>query len=93
MKAMEYTGVIPPMLSSFTPEGEIYEKGMREIIRFTLPHVHGLYPIGTYGCGPLMSLSDRKRMLEIINSSRGYPKPRFDLLEPELVIRRSCGCK
>ena len=66
MKAMDYTGVIPPMLSSFTPNGEIYEQGMREIIRFTLPHVHGLYPIGTYGCGPLMSLSERKRMLEII---------------------------
>ena len=66
MKALEYTGVIPPMLSSFTASGEIYEQGMREIIRFTLPHVHGLYPIGTYGCGPLMSLSERKRMLEII---------------------------
>ena len=63
---MEYTGVIPPMLSSFTANGEIYEQGMREIIRFALPHVHGLYPIGTYGCGPLMSLSERKRMLEII---------------------------
>jgi dihydrodipicolinate synthase/N-acetylneuraminate lyase len=66
MKATEYKGVIPPMLSSFTTDGEIYEQGMREIIRFTLPHVHGLYPIGTYGCGPLMSLSERKRMLEII---------------------------
>ena len=66
MKAKEYTGVIPPMLSSFTADGEIYEQGMREIVRFTLPHVHGLYPIGTYGCGPLMSLSERKRMLEII---------------------------
>ena len=66
MKAKEYKGVIPPMLSSFTTNGEIYEQGMREIIRFTLPHVHGIYPIGTYGCGPLMSLSERKRMLEII---------------------------
>ncbi len=65
MKAREYTGVIPPMLSSFTASGEIYEQGIREIVRFTLPHVHGLYPIGTYGCGPLMSISERKRLLEI----------------------------
>jgi dihydrodipicolinate synthase/N-acetylneuraminate lyase len=66
MKAKEFTGIIPPLLSSFTKSGEIYEKGIREIIRFTLPHVHGYYPIGTYGCGPLMSETERQRVLEII---------------------------
>ena len=66
MKAKEYLGVIPPLLSSFTREGDIYEKGIREIIRYVLPHVHGLYPVGTYGCGPLMTLPERKRVLEII---------------------------
>lgn len=66
MKATEFTGIIPPLLSSFTREGEIYEKGLREIVRFTLPHVNGYYPIGTYGCGPLMTLDERKRVLEII---------------------------
>lgn len=66
MKAKEFIGIIPPMLSSFTPGGEIYEKGIREIIRFTLPYVDGYYPLGTYGCGPLMSLDERKRTLDII---------------------------
>lgn len=66
MKAKEFIGIIPPVLSSFTPSGEIYEKGIREIIRFTLPHVHGYYPIGTYGCGPLMSIPEREKTLEII---------------------------
>jgi len=66
MKAKEFIGVIPPIMSSFTREGEIYEKGVREIIRFTLPHVNGYYPIGTYGCGPLMSVEERKKVLEII---------------------------
>ena len=66
MKAKEFIGIIPPLLSSFTEDGEIYEKGVRDIIKFTLPHVNGYYPIGTYGCGPLMSLSERKRTLEII---------------------------
>ena len=66
MKAKEFIGVIPPIMSSFTKEGEIYEKGLREIIRFTLPHVNGYYPIGTYGCGPLMSVDERKKVLEII---------------------------
>ncbi len=66
MKAKEFIGVIPPIMSSFTKDGEIYERGMREIIRFTLPHVNGYYPIGTYGCGPLMSVDERKKALEII---------------------------
>jgi dihydrodipicolinate synthase/N-acetylneuraminate lyase len=66
MKANEFVGIIPPLLSSFTRDGAIYEKGMREIIRFTLPFVDGFYPIGTYGCGPFMTNSERRRALEII---------------------------
>ena len=66
MKALEFTGIIPPVLSSFESDGKIYEKGIREIIKFTLPHVNGYYPIGTYGCGPLMSIEERKKALEII---------------------------
>lgn len=75
MKAKEFNGIIPPMLSSFNKEGAIYEKGLREIIRFTLPHVNGYYPIGTYGCGPFMSLDERKRVLEIILSEVNGEKP------------------
>ncbi|MBN2253675.1 MAG: dihydrodipicolinate synthase family protein, partial [Kosmotogaceae bacterium] len=66
MKALEFTGIIPPVLSSFESSGKVYEKGIREIIKFTLPHVNGYYPIGTYGCGPLMSIEERKKSLEII---------------------------
>lgn len=66
LKAKEFIGIIPPILSSFTKDGEIYEKGIREIINFTLPYVNGYYPIGTYGCGPLMSIPEREKVLEII---------------------------
>jgi dihydrodipicolinate synthase/N-acetylneuraminate lyase len=66
MKAKDFVGIIPPLLSSFSKDGEIYEKGIRELIRFSLPYVHGYYPIGTYGCGPLMSVEERKKVLEII---------------------------
>ncbi|NMB13419.1 MAG: dihydrodipicolinate synthase family protein [Firmicutes bacterium] len=66
MKAQEFIGIIPPIQSSFTKAGDIYPKGIREIVSFTLPHVQGYYPIGTYGCGPLMSIEERKTVLEII---------------------------
>ena len=66
MKAKEFTGIIPPVLTAFTEQGEIYEKGIREIVSFVLPHVDGLYPVGTYGCGPMMTVPERKRALEIV---------------------------
>jgi dihydrodipicolinate synthase/N-acetylneuraminate lyase len=66
MKAKEFIGIIPPALSSFNQDGSIYEKGIRENIRFILPYVNGLYPVGTYGCGPCMGLDERKKVLEII---------------------------
>lgn len=66
MKASDFKGIIPPMMTAFTEEGEIYEEGTRQIVDFIVPHVHGLYPCGTYGSGPMMSIAERKRTAEII---------------------------
>ena len=66
MKASDFKGIIPPMMTAFTKDGEIYEKGTREIVDFIVPHVQGLYPCGTYGSGPMMSIAERKRTAEII---------------------------
>ena len=66
MKAMDFKGIIPPIQTAFTKDGELYEKGIREIVKFTLPHVDAYYPIGTYGVGPLMTLDERKKALEIM---------------------------
>ena len=61
MKAMDFKGIIPPLMTPFTKDGEIYEKGLKEVIDFVVPHVQGLYPVGTYGSGPLMSIEERKK--------------------------------
>lgn len=66
MKASDIRGIIPPMMTAFTEDGEIYEKGTREIVDFIVPHVQGLFPCGTYGSGPMMSIAERKRAAEII---------------------------
>ena len=66
MKARDFKGIIPPMMTAFTAEGEIYEKGTRNMVDFIVPHAHGLYPCGTYGSGPMMSISERKKAAEII---------------------------
>ncbi len=66
MKAHEYYGIIPPLMTGFDKDGNFDEKATRRIVSFVLPHVHGLYPVGTYGSGPLMTIDERKRALEII---------------------------
>jgi len=66
MKATDFRGIIPPIMTAFTKEGEIYDKGTREIVDFIVPHVQGLYPCGTYGSGPMMSPEERKKVAEII---------------------------
>jgi len=66
MKPMDFKGIIPPVLTSFDAEGNIDEKAFREMIEFMVPHVQGFYPIGTYGCGPFMSIADRKKAAEIL---------------------------
>jgi dihydrodipicolinate synthase/N-acetylneuraminate lyase len=59
-------GVIPPVITSFTADGQFDEAAQREVIRFLTPKVNGFYPIGTYGSGPLMTVEERKRAAEVI---------------------------
>jgi len=66
MKARDFKGIIPPIMTAFTKEGEIYEKGIREMVDFIVPHVQGLYPCGTYGSGPMMSPEERMKVAEIM---------------------------
>jgi len=62
----EIMGVIPPVITTFDKEGNFDESAQREVIRFLLPHVHGFYPTGTYGSGPLMTNEERKKVVEVI---------------------------
>lgn len=66
MKPKDIKGIIPPIMTGFTKEGEVYERGIREMVDFIVPHVQGLYPCGTYGSGPMMSPEERKKVAEII---------------------------
>lgn len=66
MKAREYKGIIPPLLTPYTKNGEVDDAALRRLVDFTLPHVHGLYPVGTYGTGPFMTVDERKHVLEVI---------------------------
>ncbi len=59
-------GIVPPNITPFDSNGDVYEDGLRRHVEFLLPYVEGLYSCGTYGSGPLMSVPERKRVLQVI---------------------------
>ena len=59
-------GCIPPMITPFDKNGEVDEKELRKLVQFLDTKVHGVFICGSYGCGPLMSIEERKRVAEIV---------------------------
>lgn len=74
-KTTEFTGIIPPLMTPFDQDGNVDEAKLRNYIEWMLPYVGGFYPLGTYGCGPMMTLDQRKKAAEIIvDQVRGRAK-------------------
>ena len=59
-------GVIPPMITPFKENGELDEYNLQKLVEYLSGKVDGLFICGSYGCGPLMSLEERKRVAEIV---------------------------
>lgn len=59
-------GVIPPMITPFKETGELDEYNLQKLVEYLSGKVDGLFICGSYGCGPLMSLEERKRVAEIV---------------------------
>lgn len=58
-------GVVPPMITPFKQTGEVDYEGLRTLVRFLKNEVHGLFITGSYGSGALMSLEERKKVVEV----------------------------
>jgi 4-hydroxy-tetrahydrodipicolinate synthase len=63
---MKIEGVFPALITPFDEQGEVAEQKLRTLLRFLIPQVHGLYPCGSYGSGPIMTVEQRKRVAEIV---------------------------
>lgn len=64
-------GIIPAMITPFDKNGELDEKALKELVSFLKSRVHGFFVNGTFGSGPLMSIDERKKVLEIIMDEAG----------------------
>lgn len=59
-------GVVPPMITPFDAEGRLDEYNLQKLVEYLSPKVDGLFICGSYGCGPLMTLEERKKVAEIV---------------------------
>jgi N-acetylneuraminate lyase/4-hydroxy-tetrahydrodipicolinate synthase len=63
----ELRGIIPPLTTPFTEDGQVYEEGLRRLVDFQVEKgVHGLFICGTYGSGPIMDVDARKQVQQIV---------------------------
>lgn len=71
-----FEGIYPPLITSFTETGDIYEKGLRNVIGYLMREgVHGFFINGSYGSAPLMNADERKRVAEIVHREVGGRLP------------------
>ncbi len=64
-------GCIPPMITPFKEHGELDVKSLETLVEFLSENVHGVFINGSYGCGALMSLEERKQVAEITKKVSG----------------------
>lgn len=74
-------GVIPPMLTPFKKDGNLDEEGIRTLVRFLNGKVNGVFICGSYGSGPLMSVEEKKKVIDIVMEEK-----------KELQIVAQTGC-
>ena len=68
-------GVVPPMITPFTKNGDVDVEGLKKLVNYLMEHVDGLYICGSYGSGPLMSIEERKLVAEITKEVAGDKIP------------------
>lgn len=73
MSPLKIRGVIVPMLTALSDEGKIDERRTEALINFLITReVAGLFPLGTTGEGPLLSVDERCQVASwIVKHSNG----------------------
>ena len=64
MSSFRMRGVVPPMITPFKENEEVDYDLLKTLVDFLKEEVDGLFITGSYGCGPLMSLEERKKVTE-----------------------------
>jgi dihydrodipicolinate synthase/N-acetylneuraminate lyase len=68
-------GVVPPMITPFTKDGQVDYKSLKILVNFLRDKVDGIFITGSYGSGAMMSLEERKEVTEIAVKTAGGQIP------------------
>lgn len=69
---MKYRGIITPMITPFDRKGRINGEYTVKLIQVLKKHsVNGLFPLGSTGLFPFLSVADRKQYLEMVSANSG----------------------
>src|SRR5437667_6645758 len=64
---MKYRGVVVPMITPFTPAGEIDEEAVGRIVEHLIAaRVAGIFPLGTTGEAASIHVDERRRLVAIV---------------------------
>jgi len=60
-------GVIVPLITPFRKDGELFKEAFDPLLDFLIKRgVSGFFLCGTYGTGPLLTLDERKNVVELV---------------------------
>ena len=64
--AKEIRGIIPAVITPFTPDEQVDEPAFRKVLRFLIDQgVHGLFPAGTGGEFSALTVDEKKRLMDL----------------------------
>ena len=69
----KFSGIVPPVITVFDSEGEIAEENTKKFIQHLIDvGVHGIFVAGSTGESALMTMKQRKKIIDIgVESARG----------------------
>ena len=66
MTMKNFKGAMPALITPFDGEGNVDVAKFNSFLDWLVPQVHGLYVAGSYGSGPIMTVDQRKQVVEVV---------------------------
>lgn len=66
MDLKEFKGAMPALITPFDGDGNIDVPKFNTFLDWLVPQVSGLYVVGSYGSGPIMSVEQRKTVISVV---------------------------
>ena len=66
MTMKNFKGAMPALITPFDADGNVDVPKFNAFLDWLVPQVSGLYVAGSYGSGPIMTVNQRKQVIEVV---------------------------